>query len=143
MSDPATVDFLASLPLLEGTDHAELARVMRRRTVRAGEMLFEQGAAARDALFVVDGAVSILLRVPGGRMVEIARAGPGQILGETALLDGRGHTMSVRVAETATLLALGRLDFAALVAGQHPGAFRLKRRLVALVTARLRAQLGH
>jgi hypothetical protein len=38
--------------------------------------------------------------------------------------------MSVRVTETATVLALGRLDFAALIAGQHPSAFRLKRRLV-------------
>ena len=51
--------------------------------------------------------------------------------------------MSVRVTETATLLALGRLDFAALLAGQHPAAFRLKRRLASLFTARLRNQLRH
>ena len=51
--------------------------------------------------------------------------------------------MSVRVTETATVLALGRLDFAALLARQHPSAFRLKRRLAALFTARLRNQLRH
>ena len=51
--------------------------------------------------------------------------------------------MSVRVTETATVLALGRLDFAALLARQDPSAFRLKRRLASLFTARLRNQLRH
>jgi CRP-like cAMP-binding protein len=51
--------------------------------------------------------------------------------------------MSVRATEAATVLALGRLDFAALLAGQHPSVFRLKRGLAALFTARLRNQLRH
>jgi CRP-like cAMP-binding protein len=51
--------------------------------------------------------------------------------------------MSARVTEPATLLALGRLDFAALLAGQTPAAFKLKRRLASLFTARLRNQLRH
>ena len=41
------------------------------------------------------------------------------------------------------MLALGRQDFAALLAGQHPSAFRLKRHLAELLTARLRTQLEH
>jgi CRP-like cAMP-binding protein len=146
MSDRETVDFLATVPLLEGreeTDLLELARVMRRRTVREGEILWRQGDAAREMLFIVDGAVSASLHVPGDRTVEIWRAGPGETVGEIGLLDGEGHTMSVRVTETATVLALGRLDFAALLAGQHPSAFRLKRRLASLFTARLRHQLRH
>jgi CRP-like cAMP-binding protein len=146
MSDRETVDFLAGVPLLEGQDEAgmvELARVMRRRTVREGEILWRQGDDAREVLFVVDGAVSILLEVPGNRTMEFGRVGRGQILGEISVLDGEGHTTSVRVVETATVLALGRSDFAALLAGQHPTAFRLKRRLVALLTARLRNQLRH
>jgi hypothetical protein len=42
MSDRETVAFLSTVPLLEGRDEAdlvELARVMRRRTVREGGML--------------------------------------------------------------------------------------------------------
>jgi len=146
MSDRDTIDFLATVPLLAGREEAdlmELARVMRRRTVREGEILWRQGDEAREVLFVVDGAVSTSLQVAGGRTVEIGRAGPRQILGEIALLDGQGHTMSVRVTETTTVLALGRLDFAALLAGQHSTAFRLKRRLASLFTARLREQLRH
>jgi CRP/FNR family cyclic AMP-dependent transcriptional regulator len=128
MSDRETVDFLAGVPLLEGRDEAdllELARVMRRRTLQEGEILWRQGDDAREVLFLVDGAVSILLDVPGDRTTELGRVGPGQILGEIALLDGEGHTTNVRVLETATVLALGRSDFAALLAGQPPTAFRL------------------
>ena len=46
MSDRETVDFLAGVPLLAGRDEAdlaELARVMRRRTVQQGERLWRQG----------------------------------------------------------------------------------------------------
>jgi CRP/FNR family cyclic AMP-dependent transcriptional regulator len=146
MSDRETVDFLANIPLLEGreeADLAELSRVMRRRTVPEGEILWRQGDDAREMVFIVDGAVSASLHVPGDRTVEIGRAGPGEVVGEIGLLDGEGHTMSVRVTETATLLALGRADLAALLARQDPPAFKLKRRLASLFTARLRNQLRH
>src|SRR5829696_3681100 len=146
MSDRETVDFLATVPLLAGREEAdlmELARVMRRRTVPEGQILWRQGDYAREMIFIVDGAVTASLDVPGDRTVEIGRAGPGESVGEIGLLDGEGHTMSVCASETATVLALGRLDFAALLAGQHPSAFTLKRRLASLFTARLRNQLRH
>jgi CRP/FNR family transcriptional regulator, cyclic AMP receptor protein len=144
MSDRTTVDFLATVPLFEGRDEAnltQLARVMRRRTVREGEVIWRQGDAAREVLFVVDGTVSTSLRLTGDRTVEISRAGPGDILGEVALLDGHGHTLGARVTETATLLALGRLDLAALLVAQEPAAFALRRRLVSHLAARVRSQL--
>jgi CRP/FNR family cyclic AMP-dependent transcriptional regulator len=146
MSDRAIVDFLTTVPLLEGQDEAdlvELARLVRRRTVQEGEILWRQGDDPRELVLIVDGAVSASLRVPGDRTVEIERAGPGDVVGEIALLDGEGHTMSARVTEAATVLTLGRLDFAALLAGRHPSAFKLKRRLALLLTARLRTQLQH
>jgi CRP-like cAMP-binding protein len=146
MSDRETVDFLATVPLLEGRNEAELvelARVMRRRTVPEGQMLWRQGDDAREMLFIVDGAVSASLDLNGDRTVEIGRAGRGDVVGEIGLLDGRGHSMSVSATETATVLALGQLDFAALLAGPHPPAFALKRHLASLFTARLRVQLRH
>ena len=88
-------------------------------------------------------ALTATLQVPGVRTVEIGRAGPGQIVGEIALLDGRGHTMRVEAAEPTSVLALGRLDFEAMLRGRQPAASALKRRLAALFTARLRVQLRH
>ena len=146
MSDRETVDFLAGVPLLEGREEAdlvELARVMRRRTMREGELLWRQGDDARELVFVVDGVLSASLQLPGDRSVEIGRAGPGEAVGEIALLDGKGNTMSVRATETATVLALGRMDFAALLAPLDPPAFELRRRLASLLSARHRSQLRH
>src|SRR5262245_5147552 len=141
MSDDETVAFLAAVPLLEGLEEAylaELARALRERTVQEGEFLWRQGDSAREMVFVVEGGVSVSQHLPGDRTVEMAARGPGDTLGEIALLDGGENTMSVRVTETTRLLALTRVDFAALVARPHPSAFRLKRHLVALTTARLR-----
>src|SRR5262249_55650405 len=144
MSDEETVEFLATVPLLEGLEEAylaELARAMRRRTVREGELLWRQGDTAKEMVFVVEGGVSVSQHLPGDRTVEMAEAGPGDTLGEIALLDGGENTMSTRVTDTATLLVLGHVDFAALVARQDPSAFTLRRRLAALTTAHLRALL--
>jgi CRP-like cAMP-binding protein len=81
MSDRQTVDFLATVPLLQGSEKAdlvELVRVMRRRTVREGQILWRQGDDAQEMLFIVDGAISALLQVPGDRTVQIGSAGPGE-----------------------------------------------------------------
>ena len=121
----------------------ELARVLRRRTVREGEVLWRQGDDPRELVFIVDGSVSASLRVPGDREVEVGRSGPGEMVGEIAALDGGARAMSVRATETTTVLALGRPDFAALLGRPQPWALILKRRLASLFTARLRVQLSH
>jgi CRP-like cAMP-binding protein len=145
MSDREIINFLGTVPLLEGRserDSVELAGLLRRRTVREGEILWRQGEPARELLFIVDGSVAVLLHVPGDRVVQIGTAGPGDIVGEIGLLDGGKHTMTAQVTKTATVLALGRRDFAALLARRDPATFRLKRRLASQLTARLRNQLG-
>lgn len=145
MSDRDTIDFLATVPLLEGmgeSDLTELARVLRRRTAPAGGALWNQGDEGREAVIIVEGGVAASLQVPGGRVVEIARAGPGDMVGEIAMLDGGGHTMSVRATEATTMLALGRQDFAALLAPRGAAAFVLKRRLTSVLIGRYRNQLA-
>ena len=146
MSELAAVDVLASVSLFEGWDEAdlvELAGLMRRRQVPEGGILWHQGDEARELMFVVEGALSASLQVPGNRTVEIGRAGPGDMVGEIAMLDGGGTTMTVRVTENATMLALGRVEFAGLLARQDPSAFQLRRRLASILTARHRNQLQH
>ena len=144
MSDRPTVDFLATVPLLEGRSRADLvdlARVMRRRRVAAGELLWAQGDDARELVLIVEGRLAASLQVPVDRVVEVVRSGTGEMVGELSLLDGGVHTMSVRATEDATVLVLGQADFLSLLARQDPAAFRLKRRLASLFTARHRDQL--
>jgi CRP/FNR family transcriptional regulator, cyclic AMP receptor protein len=146
MSDEAEVAaFLATVPLLDGlpdAELAELARVMRRRELPAGEVLWRQGDHAVAMLLIVRGRVSVSLRLPGERAVEVDSLGPGEVLGEIPLLDGGHHSATARAIEPTRLLSLSRADFAALVSRRHPTAFALKRRLAGVACARLRQQLA-
>ena len=139
------VAFLATVPLLDGVPPATLealARVLRRRDVAAGEVLWHQGDEAEAMLLVVDGRVSVSLRLPGDRTVEVTALGPGEVLGEVPLLDGGRHSATARASEPTSLLSLSRADFAALVSGLHPTAFALKRRIAGVACVRLRQQFA-
>jgi CRP-like cAMP-binding protein len=141
----SAVPFLARVPLLEGIPEPELeelARVMRRRDLPAGEVLWRQGQEAVAMVVVVEGEVAVSLHLPGDRTVEVARVGRGEVLGEVPLVDGGHHTATARVVERAAVLSLSRADFAALVSRRHPTAFALKRSIAALACARLRRQLA-
>jgi CRP/FNR family transcriptional regulator, cyclic AMP receptor protein len=145
MPDRDSVDFLSTVPLLEGladAELAELARVMRRRTLAEGELLWREGHEAKGMVLIVDGKVSVTKSLPGDGAVEVADLGPGEALGEIPLVDGGQHSATARVTESTTVLSLNRLDFAALVSRRDPSAFALKRRVAAVVAERLRRQLG-
>jgi CRP/FNR family transcriptional regulator, cyclic AMP receptor protein len=140
-----TVAFLATVPLLEGIPAAkleELAGILRYREVSAGEVLWREGDEAEAMLLIVDGRISVSLRLPGDRAVEVTTVGPGEVLGEVPLLDGGQRSATARVIEPASLLSLSRADFAALVSGRHPTAFVLKRRIAGVACTRLRRQLA-
>src|SRR3712207_4172761 len=121
-----TVAVLAGVPLLHGLPEAELtelAHVLRRRDLPVGDVLWHQGDEAQGMRVVVEGRVAVSLRLPGQRSVEVGSMGPGEVLGEVPLLDGGHHSATARVVEAATVLALSRADFLALVSRRHPTAF--------------------
>src|SRR5690349_15041708 len=146
MPDQETAAFLGGVPLFEGREEADLlalARLVRRRTVREGDVLWRQGDDARELVFVVEGELAASLRVGGDRSTEVARVGCGEVVGDIGVLGGAGHTTTIAATRDATVLALGRQDLAALLAGRSASAFTLKRRLAALLAARLRTQVGN
>jgi CRP-like cAMP-binding protein len=139
------VDFLATVPLFDGipeSELADLAELLRRRDAPVGEVLWTQGDEPLGMLLIVDGRVTVSLRLPGEREVEVASMGHGELLGEIPLLDGGRHSGTARVSEPASLLSLSRADFAVLVSRRHPTAFALKRRIAGVACARLRQQLA-
>src|SRR5215204_3694356 len=120
-SEAATAEvaaFLATVSLLEGIPEAELAdlaALLRRRDVPAGEVLWRQGDEPSAMLLIVEGRVSVSLPLPGHRAVEVGSMGPGEVLGEIPLVDGGRHSATAAVTEPTRLLSLSRADFAALV----------------------------
>jgi CRP-like cAMP-binding protein len=79
---------------------------------------------------------------PGERELALARLGPGDVLGEIALLGGGDHSATVRCLVPCSLLMLSRSEFEACKASFHPGAQELRRGIVGLVCRRLRRALA-
>jgi CRP-like cAMP-binding protein len=90
-------------------DVAELEHDLDLRTLAPGDVLMRQGEAGTFFALLLDGDAVVEREVDGG-VEELARAGPGSVLGELALLLGRRRNATVR--------ALGDLQVAIGDAGE-------------------------
>ena len=120
--------FLPVLRFFEGFDDYEIEELIRPAgafELERGGGLFDPGDAADACYVVVRGAVEILSR---GRDLErrVALAGPGELVGYLAVLEGKPHAAAARVREKACLLALPAADFLALYHGDSAAAVSLQ-----------------
>jgi selenocysteine lyase/cysteine desulfurase/CRP-like cAMP-binding protein len=136
------LSLLAASPLFAdlGPDEAaEVARLFRPVTFAAGEVIFRKGAPAERALLIESGEVELSARAAGDPALGFKTVGRGELLGDIAL---NQHTTRSATATARTALvayALETEDFDELRRRFHPGAFKVLRRLAAVVCRRLRA----
>src|SRR5436189_4432557 len=69
-------------------DIRELSSVAKRRTFRAGEVIFHRDDPGQVLYIIKDGKVKICIISPDGQEVSLAVLGKGEYFGEFALLDG-------------------------------------------------------
>lgn len=130
--DLARTDLFRELP---ERIRVRVAEVLGRRTLVAGERLFSQGDPG-DALYVVvRGRLRVSVR-RGRESSTIGSIGPGETVGEMAVMKGGARSADVHADEDSELLALAAGDYTRLLA-HEPG---LALALAQLVTARLRAR---
>lgn len=99
----------------------DLAHEVEWVTVPRGALLFRQGEPG-DALYVVvRGGLEVVAERDDGHPVRLGDAGPGESVGEMALLSGEPRMASARALDDSELLKLSRAGFDALVAA-HPQA---------------------
>lgn len=126
------LDHLASVPLFSACTKRELGKIAKagdELTVEAGHVLTTQGDAGREAYVVVDGTATVKR---GGR--KIATVGPGDAVGELALLDHGPRTATVVADGPMTLFVLGSRQFAGVVEDVPS----LARKVMAELAARVR-----
>lgn len=131
MADP-TVAALARVPLFSGLSTRDLATIASHaseRTISAGTEITHQGDPGDEFFIVADGEVEISI---DGR--EVRRLGPGDFLGEIALVFGGKRTATARAAKASTLFVLGRADFDAMVK-RYP---RIEDKILTSVSERMR-----
>src|SRR5262245_20097896 len=102
--------FFGALPQ---NDLARIAPLLREVSVPPGDYLVREGESAVEVFIIDDGEVQVLKRHPGdGRMQEITRLGPGESVGELALIDQAPRSASVRAVRATRLYALSVSDVA-------------------------------
>src|SRR3954447_25733083 len=110
----AKLELLHSVSLfanLKSSELADLGQLSDRVDVPAGKVLMREGDPGREMFFVVSGAVSVQR---DGR--EVARLGPGEVLGEMALISEGPRTATATATEPTTLFVLSHGAFHSLMA---------------------------
>jgi glycine hydroxymethyltransferase len=106
----AVTDMAALVPAFSSLSIAELHHLADKlRVVELAESarLFSEGDPADGVYFIVDGAIAI----SDEHTHRVANLGPGDHLGEAALLSDRRRTMNAYAASRATLLRVDAADF--------------------------------
>jgi CRP/FNR family cyclic AMP-dependent transcriptional regulator len=94
---------------------AQISNLCHTRHLAAGEMLFRKGDAG-DALFGIRrGQIRIETAASDGGRLTLNFTGPGELIGEVAVLDGFGRTADAAAAEPTELFVLGRADLLGLL----------------------------
>jgi len=120
-------ELLARVPLFEELaedDLAWIARAAQTRAFAAGDHLFEIGDPGRSLFIVTAGTVHVLHpSQPEG--LHLARVGPGEFLGEMALLDDAPRSATAKAICDVETLVLDKGEFHRLVLERPEVAFKL------------------
>lgn len=131
------INSLAQVSIFADLDPAglrELAAAARRRTFRAGEVIFHRDDPGQVLYVIRQGKVKIYITSPDGQEVSLAVFGAGEYFGELALLDNQPRSASAIAIEPAETFALQRNDFISAVM-HHP---RIAVQVMQVLSHRLR-----
>ena len=99
-------DVLSRIELFQHLQSVKLKRlifVSQRYHLEPGEYLFRQGDPMDRVFGVVDGDLSVTLESANGEIV-VARQGPGDLVGEMAVISGEPRSASIRANATCEVI---------------------------------------
>jgi NADH dehydrogenase len=121
-------DWLFDLFLKREIAQINLARTrtVGRSHYEAGTYVFRQGEPGDHFYMISSGEVEVVRERSSGKQEVLARLGPGEYFGETALLSRGRRNASVRCATPVDVITIGREDFATLAGAWQQLAASLK-----------------
>ncbi|MTI00638.1 Crp/Fnr family transcriptional regulator [Roseibium sp. RKSG952] len=122
----AIQDFLKNSFSLEGLAEdlaSELANLARPMKISAGTILFENGDPGNGFYAVLEGSLKVSILSVDGDEQLLAVLGPGDLVGELALLDGRPRSATVIALKEARLAFVDKSAFERF-ADQNPAVYR-------------------
>lgn len=116
----------AFLDSLVQTEHAD------------GEVLFSEGDPGHELLLIVSGHVRLSRRTEGGDTLKLATLGPGEVVGEMAVLSPAARSAAAVADGPVKLAHLSRDNLLERLIMEEPAACALLRSCARLVSERLR-----
>ena len=128
----STDERLARVPLFDGVSKKHLAQISNLMTpvaLAAGDVLARQGEIGREFVILLEGEVDI---ARDGKVIAVR--GPGDYIGEIALLDNQRRTATVTAKTDVAAEVLNRAEFASLLEAAPELSSRLMATLARQVT---------
>jgi len=135
----ATADQIGELPLFAGLSREELERMAGLATVEshpAGSTLFVEGDPPGDFYILLDGRVTLCMRLPGQADTCFLSLRSGELLGWSALLK-RHRVATARVVHPSTVLRLTASDILELCETDHHVGYAIMRQAFEEMAERL------
>jgi CRP-like cAMP-binding protein len=140
-----TRSLLKTVSIFSELDARELDALLQitvTKTLRADEVFFRKGSEGTNAFIVTRGRLKITTSGEDGREFVLQIIGPGDVLGELALLDRSPRSATVVAVEPSELLVIQRRDFLPFLK-RHPAvAVKLLEELVLAVSFGREVQNG-
>jgi CRP-like cAMP-binding protein len=135
------LDRVPLLALLEPELRKTIRKRLHRRRIGAGKLLFRQAESA-DALFLVEsGRFRVFIGERANQERVLRFVGAGDVIGEAAFMAETPHVTSAVAVDDATVWALPRADFDALLAN-HKGVLGYLAAVIAERQAQANARLA-
>jgi CRP-like cAMP-binding protein len=122
------IETLAEVPLFAGLDEkavTALAGFAFRKAFEPGELVVEEGHTGNGLFIILSGSAEVIKGLRTAEPRTIATLGPGEPIGEMALLCEWPRTASVRAAERTECLGIDRWIFLDHLAREPKLALRL------------------
>ncbi|MBN1877065.1 MAG: cyclic nucleotide-binding domain-containing protein [Anaerolineae bacterium] len=139
-TQPATAELFANAPdsyfldLLASIDRQQLNRLMEEENHAQGEFIFQEGDRG-DAMYLLRAGKVVVFKGDSNTPTILAYRGPGEIIGEMALLEDRPRSASIVAIESTRMLKISRDSFQELLV-YNPS---IGMSIMASLSARLRA----
>ncbi len=110
---------IGHVPLFSGLGDGEidlLRQVGIKKTFAKGTLLMSEGGHGESLFIVQTGKVKVFLSDPDGKEVILSILGPGDFIGEMALIDNEPRSAGVMSMEAVELFVISKADFRSCLA---------------------------
>ena len=128
---------LAIFDMLSWKELRKIERIVHRRHFMTGETVIQAWIPRTGLFVVISGSVNVVRQHPDGTPEVVGDLGPGELLGEFAILDDSPRSTAIVAAEPSDLIGFFRPDLMDLI-GTDPGlGFKILYRLSQITAIRM------